>query len=122
MYGSPTVSWLNTPPRAAESYMISLHGRSDTVLPPDGGIDGLDMYVYESMNNTFYLWGSVQGCDLSSWARVPTPFDTVPGNLNLACYEYTQGCNVGRSMRCEYDGIHGGDPVYTAEIAWWLWS
>jgi len=88
-YGSPIIGWLNTPKRAAESYMISLHGRSDTVLPPDGGVDDLDMYIYESMNNTFYLWGSVQGCDISSWKQISTPFDTVPNNLNLACYEYT---------------------------------
>jgi len=121
-YGQPMVGWLNTPKEAAGSYMISLHGRSDTTLPPAGGIDGDDMWIYESIPNMFYLWGMVQGCDITSWNRVKTPFDDVPGNLNLACYEYTKGCKTGRSMRCEYDGKHAEDPVYMANIAWWLWS
>jgi polyhydroxybutyrate depolymerase len=57
MCGQPMVGWLNTPALAAESYMLSLHGRSDDVLPPAGGVDGDDMWVYESLNNTFYVWG-----------------------------------------------------------------
>lgn len=116
------VGWLKTPEKAAESYMISLHGRQDTTLPPAGGIDGDDMWVYESEANVFYLWGVVQRCDISSWNRIETPFDTVPDNLNLVCYEYTKGCQKGRSMRCEYDGAHAEDPIYMADIAWWMWN
>jgi polyhydroxybutyrate depolymerase len=86
MCGQPMVGWLNTPKKAAESYMISLHGRSDDVLPPAGGVDGDDMWLYESLNNTFYVWGVAQGCDISSWERVKTPFDDIEGNLNLKCY------------------------------------
>ena len=116
------VGWLNTPEAAAESYMLSLHGRQDTTLPPAGGIDGDDMWVYESVANTFYVWGTVQGCDTTSWAKIQTPFDNVTPDLNLACYEYTRGCKKGRSVSCEYDGEHSDDPVFMAEIAWWMWA
>lgn len=67
MFGQPMVGYLNTPKAAAQSYLLSLHGRQDTCLPPAGGIDGDDSWIYESLDNTFYLWGLVQGCDISSW-------------------------------------------------------
>jgi len=122
MYASPYTGWLNTPARAAESYMISLHGRSDGTFPPAGGPDENDMWVCESVQSVFYVWGTAQGCDTTSWKKVKTPFDNVPGNLNLECFEYTEGCKKGRSMRCEYDGKHSERPAYMADLAWWLWS
>ena len=122
MFGQPFVSWLNTPKRAAESYLLSLHGRSDTCLPPGGGIDDDESWIYESLDSTFYVWGLVQGCDMSSWERVKTPFDNVKNNLNLVCHEYTRGCRTGRSLSCMYDGQHGDIPDYMQDLTWWFWN
>lgn len=122
MFGQPMVGWLNTPQAAADSYLLSLHGRSDTTLPPAGGIDGDDMWIYESLDNTFYLWGLVQGCDTTSWQKVETPFDTIEDGLNLVCHEYTRGCKKGRAMSCMYDGWHGQIPYYMPDLTWWFWN
>jgi len=104
-FGQPYIGYLNTPEAAKDSYLLSLHGRQDETLPPKGGIDSSDAWIFESVDNTFYVWGLVQGCDISSWKRVTTPFDHVPDRLkNLACYEYTEGCKSGRAMSCLYDG------------------
>ena len=51
------VGWMNTPKLAAEKMMISFHGRDDGVLPPKGGIDQDNMWIYESLDNTFWVWG-----------------------------------------------------------------
>ena len=59
MFGSPMVGWINTPKAAAQSYLISLHGRSDTCIPPLGGIDSDENWIFESLENTFYVWGLV---------------------------------------------------------------
>jgi len=104
MFGSPMVGYLNTPQAAKDSWLLSLHGRSDTCIPPNGGIDSDESWIFESLDNTFYVWGLIQGCDISSWERVKTPFDEVKGNLNLVCYEYTHGCKSGRALSCLYDG------------------
>ena len=55
--GQPMVGWLNTPLKAAESRMISFHGRDDTIMPPQGGLDGTSEWITESMNTTFWVWG-----------------------------------------------------------------
>ena len=51
------VGWLDTPYKAAESMMISFHGRSDGIIPPKGGIDNSGMWIYESLDETFKFWG-----------------------------------------------------------------
>lgn len=40
LYAQPMSGWLNTSSVAADSYIISLHGRNDRSLPPAGGLDG----------------------------------------------------------------------------------
>jgi len=67
VYAQPYIGYLNTPPAAKDSYLLSLHGRNDVTLPPAGGIDSSDAWIFESLDNTFYVWGLVQGCDMSSW-------------------------------------------------------
>ena len=79
-------------------------------------------WIYETLSNTFYVWGLVQGCDATSWAKVDTPFDNVHRNKNLACFEYTRGCKSGRAMQCMYDGEHGDIPHYMADMSWWFWN
>ena len=56
--GEPMIGWLNNTKKAAESMMISFHGRDDGVLPPQGGVDDLGMWIYESLDDTFAFWGS----------------------------------------------------------------
>jgi hypothetical protein len=76
-----------------DAYIISLHGRSDTTLPPLGGIDGSNEWIYESLNDTFMVFGLEQGCDMESWDLVATPYDNNTSEQgNLACSEYTRGC------------------------------
>lgn len=73
--GEPLIGGLDTGRAANSSYIISLHGRSDSTIPPQGGIDGSNEWMSESINNTFYVFGLIQGCDMSSWERVATPYD-----------------------------------------------
>lgn len=40
-----------------DAYIISVHGRSDTTLPPAGGIDGSGEWIYESLKDTFEVFG-----------------------------------------------------------------
>ena len=120
--GQPLIGGLNTGRAAKNSYIISLHGRSDDTLPAIGGIDGSNEWMYESLNNTFYVFGLIQGCDISSWERVATPFDNDTSRQgNLACSEYTRGCG-GRVMQCMHDGNHDIIPHYMPELTWWFWN
>ena len=110
--------------------IIELHGRDDDVSPPEGGPDKVVWggWLYESLNNTFYVLGMVQKCDLKSWQKIETPWDhyvnpnksSSIGN-NLECYSYTQGC-TGRLMQCMYDGGHEVITDYTTELTWWFWT
>lgn len=66
-YGEPVIGYLNTPEGLAESYFLSLHGRQDTTIPPDGGVDGSNEWIYESVDSVMEEWAKVQGCDLLSY-------------------------------------------------------
>ena len=55
--GQPMVGWINTPRKAAEKMMISFHGRDDPILPPEGGVDKARQWIYESLDETFWVWG-----------------------------------------------------------------
>jgi poly(3-hydroxybutyrate) depolymerase len=57
--GQPLVGTLDTGVEARESYIISLHGRSDGTLPAAGGIDDGGEWMYDSLNNTFEMFGLV---------------------------------------------------------------
>ena len=119
--GQPLIGSLDTGAAAKESHIISLHGRSDRTLPPAGGIDSGNEWMYESLNNTFEVFGLVQGCDMSSWEHVTTPYDNVQSKQgNLYCSEYTRGC-AGRVMQCMHDGNHDIIPSYMPDLTWWFW-
>jgi len=105
-----------------DAYIISLHGRSDSTLPPLGGIDGSGEWMYESLNDTFMVFGLEQGCDMDSWEHVATPYDNNTSKQgNLYCSEYTKGCQ-GRVMQCMHDGNHDIIPEYMAPLTWWFWN
>ena len=80
------------------------------------------MWIYESLDNTFWHWGIQQGCDLDSWSRVSTPYDNYPDNKNLECWEFVTGCKVGRAMKCLHDGGHCAAPKLMADMMWWFWG
>lgn len=44
-------------------------------LPPAGGLDGSNEWIYESLEDMFKVYGLEQGCDLDSWEHVKTPYD-----------------------------------------------
>jgi len=105
-----------------DAYIISLHGRTDTTLPPLGGIDGSGEWIYESLKDTFMVFGLEQECDMDSWERVATPYDNNTSKQgNLHCSEYTRGCQ-GRVMQCMHDGGHDTIPEYMAPLTWWFWN
>ena len=97
--GSPMVGMIEVDKEEiSDAYIMSLHGRSDTVLPPHGGVDGTNEWIFESLNDTFMVFGLEQDCDMTSWELIKTPFDNVVSKQgNLACSEYTKGCK-GRVM------------------------
>jgi poly(3-hydroxybutyrate) depolymerase len=78
IFGEPAMGDAGTSLKAAESYYISVHGRQDDTLPPNGGADGNDQFIYESERTTHMIWGMAQGCDMTSWSKVETPYDGKP--------------------------------------------
>ena len=108
--GQPMVGWINTPEQAAQKMMIGFFGRSDGIIPPKGGVDKDGMWIYESLDETYWVWGLQQGCDLDSWRVVATPYDNEANNKNLQCWEFTKGCQTGRAMKCMHDGGHCAYP------------
>jgi hypothetical protein len=55
--GQPVLGALETGSEVKESYIISLHGRSDRTLPAAGGIDSGNEWMYESLHETFEVFG-----------------------------------------------------------------
>jgi hypothetical protein len=108
------------------AYVMAMNGRKDGTLPPAGGIDRTGEWIYESVEDTFKVFGLSQGCKLNSWTHVATPWDDfVPASgiqgKNLHCMEYTSGCS-GRVMQCMHDGNHNTVPEYMADLTWWFWN
>jgi len=76
------------------AYVMDMSGRKDGTIPPLGGIDRTGEWIYESVEDTFKVFGLSQGCKLNSWTRVTTPWDNfVPSSgiqgMNLDCMEFT---------------------------------
>ena len=80
------------------------------------------MWIYESLDNTFWVWGIQQGCDLKSWRVTATPYDNEANNGNLQCFEFVKGCKTGRAMKCMHDGGHCAYPKLMADMMWWFWG
>jgi len=66
--GQPLISYMaENKGQLASDYILSIHGRADKILPPGGGVDGSNAWIYESLDETFDSYGLEQGCDMESW-------------------------------------------------------
>lgn len=74
--GHPLVGRIGADPdNFKDAYVISMNGRKDGMLPPNGGVDQSDEWIYESLNDTFLVYALQQGCDIKSWNHTVTPWD-----------------------------------------------
>ena len=66
--GQPLITYLaeNKGELKSDS-ILAIHGKADRILPPAGGIDSANAWVYESLDETFKNYGLEQGCDMDSW-------------------------------------------------------
>lgn len=97
---------------------LSLHGRNDTCIPPQGGVDDSG-WIYETLEQSTGIWAILHHCNNKA-----TPFVTRwdGGPLNFRCSEY-QHCTTGRRViQCMYDGVHGDWPTGSGgdEITLWF--
>jgi len=117
IYGLPLKGFTDVPKELKGTSILSLHARSDTVIPVEGGT--ADGWIYESTTTILGLWANVHGCS-STPTSISTPYDG--GSKNFACKEYT-GCTSGkRVLRCLYDGFHGSTCPNMEAIAWWFYE
>jgi poly(3-hydroxybutyrate) depolymerase len=85
--------------------ILSLHDRSDTVVPWQGGRDS-DGWLYETLERTMDVWAAVHGCGADA-SPVSTPLSG--GSAKVACTAYPD-CGSGVVQQCLYDGTHGTWP------------
>eukprot|EP00747_Dinoflagellata_sp_TGD_P217421 gnl/TRDRNA2_/TRDRNA2_89821_c0_seq1.p1 gnl/TRDRNA2_/TRDRNA2_89821_c0~~gnl/TRDRNA2_/TRDRNA2_89821_c0_seq1.p1 ORF type:complete len:388 (+),score=41.78 gnl/TRDRNA2_/TRDRNA2_89821_c0_seq1:48-1211(+) len=107
--------------------LIQFHGRSDPVIPPEGGEDS-DGWIYETLQRSLGTWAAVKGCGHSAPEPLVTPWEGGP--QHISCEEYplcrlnVSGSNppksFGRVAWCMYDGEHGSSywPATATWIAW----
>jgi len=94
-------------PQLARTAYLSLHGRNDTCIPPQGGEDD-GGWLYEPLAQSTGIWAGIHRCDTKA-THLPTPWDG--GTLNFQCAEYRR-CSTGRRVvQCMYDGVHGDWPT-----------
>ena len=98
--------------------MLYLTGRSDRVIPPQGG-NG-DGWLYISAADSVAAVAATNGCS-SRLTTVNTPYSG--GRHNLVCREHSNCGYSSRVMLCEYDGGHSFSSTLQAEhLAWWFSS
>jgi len=116
VFGLPLRGFAEVPAALRGVSIMSLHDRSDEIIPEAGGY--ADGWFYDSSDEVYGLWASLKGC-----AAAPTPIDvpfpSVP-NRNLACREYLGCAAGGRVMRCLYDGHHGDAFRDVAAMTFWF--
>lgn len=95
-------------------------------IPIEGGVDGYGEWIYQSVSNMTTEWAKVQGCDMSSYKRIHTPFDdfvehAFTKGYNLRCFHYTEGC-AAPVINCAYYGTHSNYAKFDARLAYWFFS
>ena len=115
--GSPLRGYLDVSFALKGTSFLQLNGRSDNVIPYEGGISQ-DGWFYESMDDVAFAWGEVNGCSEDSRTFV-TPYDG--GSINLVCLEHPNCLNDVRVVRCLFDGKHTVPSIYNA-LAYWFMS
>lgn len=112
---------MGSPAELKGAHLLTLHGRQDTIIPLNGGVDGSDEWIFYSVWQFTEEWAKVQGCDMNSYKRIHTPFDNyiksrTRKGYNLRCFEYTKGC-AARVINCQYYGTHMKYVPYDAKLA-----
>lgn len=59
LYAQPMIGWLNYSLSNEDANFVSLHGRHDRYLPPAGGLDMYQDWMYESLKSMMYVNGLV---------------------------------------------------------------
>jgi len=75
-----------------------MNGRQDGTIPPAGGVDSSNGWIYTSQEAMIKDWAETQGCDMDSMERIVTPYDNAEKRrfkkgYNLHCFQYTKGCS-----------------------------
>lgn len=125
-FGTPMVGFLlgsrlqliTQQAKFSQTAWLSLHGRNDTCIPPQGGeTDG--GWIFETLKDSTGIWAGLHHCDQKA-TPIVTRWDGGP--LNFRCAEYKH-CSTGRRVvQCMYDGVHGDWPTGTDgdEINLWF--
>lgn len=122
--GQPLKGYDGAPKELKGANMLIMNARQDDVVPPKGGVDDYNEWIYTPTDTVVAEWAKVQGCDESSWSRITTPYDdyitdNTRKGYNLHCFEYTKGC-AGRVMNCLYYGKHAKYVAYDAQLVNWF--
>lgn len=117
VYGLPLEGFTDVPNTLTGTSILSLHGRSDKVIPVEGGLAG--GWYYESTDTIIGLWAKVHGCN-NNPTTISTPYDG--GSKNFQCQEYTQCSTSQRVLRCLYDGVHGSVIPDHEAISMWFFE
>lgn len=109
------------------SSLCQLHGRSDTVIPFDGGEapdNGNGGWIYESAKTTLAALAKERNCEETESKPISTPFDG--GVQNIACENFGACSGTGDAkttvMFCLYDGYHGDFPADGTKLAMWFFE
>merc|ERR1719273_3436 len=117
IYGLPLEGFIDVPVTLRGTAMLSLHPRSDTVIPVEGGI--ANGWIYESTDVIIGIWADVHGCS-STPVTITTPWDG--GSRNFVCQEYTGCSSKKRILRCLYDGVHGTKCPNLEAMSMWFFE
>jgi poly(3-hydroxybutyrate) depolymerase len=119
-YGLPLIGQWELGPHGVPSNLAGtsvfyLHGRSDHVIPADGGLMGGWYYVSEEQ--AMSQIAKVNGCS-SSTQTWSTPYDG--GRDNVKCTRHT-GCPSGVTVgHCLYNGGHATPSFGESALFWFL--
>lgn len=122
----PLTGYMSSSQALKGKALVTLHGREDTTIPLNGGVDGYNEWIYRSVADFTTEWAQVQGCDLNSYGQFSTPYDNRikhrwSKGYDLKCYEYKSGC-AARVVNCEYYGTHANYASFDADMVYWLFT
>jgi poly(3-hydroxybutyrate) depolymerase len=91
-YALPLLDGLKVPDELFGTSFLYLGGRSDTLIPPDGILEGFPWY-YDNYTHCLAAYAKVNGCDATS-VVAKTPVD---GQDGMECIEHPN-CASGKRM------------------------
>lgn len=117
IFGLPLKGFTDVPTTLRGTGILSLHDRSDNVIPVGGGT--ANGWIYESTDTIIGEWARIHGCSLTPRSIV-TPYDG--GLKHVACQEYQECTSQKRIIRCLYDGVHGSYCPNMEKLALWYFQ